>query len=221
MQGKRGGALRRRLVVACAAGLLAASPVAAVTIPFDVEFDTGATGSFGSLDVVQSGDALEFSVSVDTASLGLSADLHQLAFNLVPDPSGLAVTTLDPVAEPYTLSMGPLAGSAGSDFDWVVGFGSGAGPSGNGTLQMASFRISADSPLALADLSEPSFPNNVDTSEHPVLFALHVQSTESVFGGDSETVGGGPPGGVIPEPGTALLLGSGLVGLAVAGRRRR
>lgn len=215
------GAMCRLGLALGAAALLAASPAGAVTIPLDVEFDTGQMGSFGSVEVLQSGNDLDFTVMLDTAGLGPNADLNEFYFNLIPEVSAIAVTTNDVVNSPYTLATGPVRGGAGADFDWGVNFGNGAGPPGNGTLQTASFTISADIPLTLADLSEQSFPNNVDTAAKPILFAAHVQSTETVFGGDSETVGGGTPSGVIPEPGTALLLGAGLGGLAAVGRRRR
>lgn len=53
--------------------------------------------------------------------------------------------------------------------------------------------------------------------------AVSMQSERSSFAGSFETnFSGGAKGtlGVIPEPTTTLLLGSGLVGLAMAGRRR-
>lgn len=213
--------LGRLCLAAGAAALLAAAPAGAVSVPLDVEFDTGTTGSFGSVEVLQNGDDLDFTVMLDTGGLGPDADLNELYFNLVPEVSGLAITTDDPVTTPYSSTTGPVRGGAGADFDWGVSFGNGSGPPGNGTLQTASFTLSTNEPLEIADLSEQSFPNNVDTDANPILFAAHVQSTDTVFDGDSETVGGGTPSGVIPEPGTALLLGSGLGGLALAGGRRR
>jgi hypothetical protein len=50
-----------------------------------------------------------------------------------------------------------------------------------------------------------------------------MQSERSSFTGSFQVnFAGGAKGtlGVIPEPGTMLLLGSGVVGLALAGRRR-
>jgi hypothetical protein len=111
-------------------------------------------------------------------------------------------------ANPYTLigPNPPVAGGAGASFDWGVNFGNGAGPSG--PLQTANFILSASEALSIEDLLEFSDPN----STPPVIFAVHFQGTNTP--GGSETIG------AVPEPATMLLLGSGLIGFAVGGRKK-
>ena len=92
-------------------------------------------------------------------------------------------------AADYALIEDPaVAGGAGASFDFGVDFGSGAGPSGNGTLKSAGFTLGADGALSIDGLMELSHAAGDALSIH---MAAHVQSTSLVAGADSETVGGG------------------------------
>lgn|SRR5262245_12971541 len=143
-----------------------------------------------------------------------------------------------------------VRGGAGSSFDWGVHFGSGASEKGNGYLAELSFKLAAFADddddddddgddkghhwngrgvgheknhndddddddgdkisLTIADLLESSETK----SGLEVFFAAHVAHTD-LTSSDSETIGA-----LVPEPGTAALFGLGLLGIAVAGRRR-
>ncbi len=219
------GRLSPGMLLSAAMALLAVAPVSAASFGFDVEFDGNGTGDFGTLDVDEMGGDLVFTITLG-ADLGPNADLQSFYFNLVDPFSGLEIVADDAPNTPYSL-MSPLfpvasvQGGAGSSFDNGVEFGNGGGAKGNFTLQSATFTLSADQSLALADLLETSSTNNAGL----VNFAAHVQSTEAFPGDDSETVGG-----QVPEPSTALLLASGLVAMAmgrggarvtpISGRRR-
>lgn len=80
-------------------------------------------------------------------------------------------------------------------------------------LKLATFTLSALQPLTLAMLEQTS---STSSSGVTVNVAVHVQGTLLVPGVTSETVGGS----IVPEPGTLVLVVSGLAGLAVAGRQR-
>jgi len=204
-----GRALLCALALTACLGFLP-EPARALTLPITFEFDDGVEGDFGTVVIEEDGSGgifIEVSVGPD---LGSNADLHYFYFNLISDVPDLVISSDDPVATAYSLAAGSsVRGGAGSSFDYSVFFGNGAGPSGNGTLQTATFTLSSlSTALSLADFFELSSTSQGLESN----FAVHVQSTSTRAG--SETVGA-----VIPEPTTIALMACGLLGLAAAGRR--
>jgi len=227
----RGFGRRGALAAACVLGLAGSlaggtgdAAALSFTAPLEVEFDDGRTGTYGSVFVEEiAGGDLRFTVTLAPA-LGPDRDLHELYFNLVDAlaTSGLEISDSacdgGPCRTDFALRTRPaVRGGAGSDFDFSVSFGNGAGPRGNGTLAIASFVLGADAALALVALDEDS-----ETSAGiEALFAAHVQSTSLVRGSSSETVGAPPVAVPIPEPGTAALFGLDLLGLTLCGARPR
>ena len=189
----------------------------ALSFSFEVELDGSSSGSFATLSITEHDDALDFEIALAVDSdLGNEADLHAFYFNLIGDFGDLQIESADShhPKSPYTLHSDPsVFGGAGSSFDYGVSFGNGAGPRGNGTLQYASFTISADQPLSIEDLFQASAAKG---GEVEIFFAAHFRSTDFGYGSDSETVGVV----VVPEPATGALLACGLSVLAVSGRRR-
>lgn len=209
------------------AGGMALDAPAASLLSFDVELDEGLEGNFGTILLEDHSDdaaipdgSLRITLSL-SGELGPEADIHELYFNL---PSAFGDDDLE--ISGFTCNGGrcrtgftleddpPVRGGAGSSFDVGVNFGNGAGKKGNGTLQTASFLLaSEEGPLAIQDLLAESSETRRGIE---IFFALHVQETDLARKSDSETVGV-----VVPEPATAALFACGLLGLVVAGRRRR
>jgi hypothetical protein len=196
----------RRIALALAALTLGAAPAGAVSFPLTVQLSGGGTGTYGDIEVTETGGDLAFEVTLDP-SLGANRDLRELYFNLEDGFTGLAISSTDVVNTPYVLSADPpVIGGAGAAFDWGVDFGNGPGPPGNGQLTSATFTLSANEALSIDDLLITSSTNN---PQNPVtvFFAVNVQ------GSSAGTVG------VVPEPTTAALFLLGLSGLAGLGRR--
>jgi hypothetical protein len=189
---------------------------ASLALPLSVEFDDGRTGDFGivQVDEIPGGDLL-FKITAGP-DLGDDADLHEFYFNLDgADTDGLEIRAFlcngRGCGTDFALAADrPVRGGAGSDFDFAVSFGNGAGRKGNGVLSMASFVLGAHDSLTIAHLlSEHSFT----AAGIEAIFATHVQGTSGSGNGDSETVS------AIPEPATVALFALGLAGLAFGSRR--
>lgn len=154
--------------------------------PLTHAFD-GSVAEFGTVTVIEDGGDLHFQISINPDVLGSKADLHTLYFNL-GGHSGYSGVTDDMVFTKYEVVMDPkVAGGAGSSFDMAIHFGNGGGKKGNGTLQNASFTLSADDSLSVEGdmLVESSTRSGVS-----VHVAAHIQST-SFYGSDGGmTVGG-------------------------------
>lgn len=185
-----------------------------LTLPLTVELDGNGLGDYGSVTVTESGGDLTFQIHAGP-DLGPGADLQSFYFNLTPDTfTGLTIVSDNAPRTAYSFASGmfpvqSVQGGAGSSFDIGVEFGNGAGPPGNGVLQLAIFTLSADQPLSLALLLETSGYNN---GSELLGFVAHFQGTSAFSGSTSEAVGG-----FVPEPGVGLLV---LVSLLWVTRRR-
>ena len=203
--------------VAAIAVLFGAAQVQAISIVLDVELDDGIAGNFARLEVSEEERGLLFDL-VLLGPLGDDADMRVLYFNLVDGGPSLMLESDDDVDTDYILRESrSVAGGAGSDFDFEVRFGNGAGPMGNGVLQMASFLIQPSDPMSVLSLDALLDAEGTTASGGSIDLdlALHVQGTSLVWGSSSETVGG-----VVPEPATGMLLAAGLSAGLLVGRAR-
>jgi hypothetical protein len=209
------GAVSLAMLLGSALGAAPASATPTLDATLGLRLRSGASGDFASVSIAETGDGgLELSVRL-LDDLGPGADLKKLYFNLPSDVSGLAVETLGDVHTPFRLGAGRRAhGGNDSRFDFAVRFGKGRGRKGNGILREARFVIRGDRELTLSDLlSEQS------ETRRGIEATLALNVAGATGSGPTVAARLADPM-VVPEPGTACLLGGGLLALAASRRGR-
>jgi hypothetical protein len=107
------------------------------------------------------------------------------------------------VAFDFTMTQSQPVPGGPSGFSWFFG-------PGNGTVL----------PLLEATFNHPSFPTGPNPPGYEYTEIVYTVPHFNIPGFNS-TIGVGAQAGVVPEPTTLLLVGSGLVGAAYARRRKR
>lgn len=163
-----------------------------------------------------------------------SVNALPIAFRIIPGSVPVfVVPNLPEVGESFTIGItvdaagNLVGGNAGDDLS-IIGF---IDLDGNGSLDVGGVLLTGEvtgfgyQENGATDLFDFTFSvtGGALAGAFGNVVGVSMQSERSSFAGNFENnFAGGAKGtlGVIPEPTTTLLLGSGLAGLAMAGRRR-
>jgi len=180
----------------------------ALTFTIDTEFDTGNTVNFGSIEVIDLGNNLQFDVTLNLTEdqLGSEADLYYLYFNVVSGLTNVTASGGDVTGSDFIYNSFKADGDG--NYDVTVDFG----PGGTTQITTTIFEVSASRALDIQDIFSLSEGGNKGS----FYMAIHAQDT--TWPGDNATSEWA--GASIPDPAAVFLLGSACL-IGFSGARRK
>ena len=196
--------------------LMALAPAARASVVYTIDQDGCSSGCgtppFGTIDLFQVDPAtVQIAVTLDAGIAIVQTGSHiSFGFNIAGDPA----ITISGLPSAFSQGAGSHAQSGFGTFDYWLNC-TGCGPGSNNSQSGPTFSVTRND---AANLSINDFTANALGD----YFALDIVNF-NVAGSPTGPVGSVGPGGdpqATPEPGSFLLVGSGLVGTDFLRRRR-
>jgi len=164
----------------------------------------GISGNFATVDIGVNDKTATFTIAanLDIFTPGSNFGIDKFFFNTTL--SGITAGDFI-VADGWTVKTSQNASSFG-DFEFLY---KGTGDSRINPLNFSITDSSITSALDFYDANSSGFH-----------FVAHIAGFSDLNGNTSAFFGDGAPGAPVPEPGTIVLLGAGLLGLGLFGRKR-
>lgn len=200
-----------RWLLVLALGLLAAGltsrPAHAIEYELTIDHCTGGCGPapYGSVTLTQDGGDVDVLVDLFDSNYFVktgSVDFQAFKFN------GTDITLADIVVDPHVPALQPATGNFNGDGTGDFSLGINCPSCGGGASSQFNTDISFR--VLSATIADLTVPNSLG-------FVFVADIISGATGNTGPVAAGGTP---VPEPGTLLLLGSGLVSVGAWSRRR-
>jgi len=193
--------------------MVAAPPAHALVLNFTSDHCTGGCGTppFGTVTLLQNGTTVDVTVHLNPPDFFVktgAADFMAFKFNAIGVVAG-DITLNQNAPKPLAVEIGSFNGDGTGNF----AFGIDCPTCGGG----ASDKFNTD---IIFHVANAVINDLIHTNSLGIVFVADILGSTGNTG-PVDVTEGGIGGSIIPEPATLLLLGSGLLGLGLAGKVRR
>lgn len=184
---------------------------------------------------VTQANALTWDLNTSNVNLGISGSFATVDITVVDNTAYFVINANDALLQPpvsggnygidkffFNSTLSNIAGSINVGLGWEVKVNQNASMFGVFELEYKGTGESRIDPLSFSitdtRISDPSQFYEANSAGYN--FAAHIAGFQSLMGQSSAYFADGTPGAPVPEPSTMLLLGAGVLGMGIFGRKR-